>query len=173
MSNLTRKNNFRKNIDLFAKALANSPRASFGSDSNDVCPVTHSFSDGMYVREIFIPAGMWIVGRIHREDHPNFLLKGKVVVETEEGKVELTAPMSMISKAGTQRALYTLTDTVWVTVHLNPDNKQDVDRIVDRISVLTYEELSTGLKKLIVNIKNRFAKGKKRFNQHMKTLKGG
>ena len=44
-------------------------------DSEKVCPLTHSFSSGIYVREIFIPAGMFVVGKIHKHDHPNFLLK--------------------------------------------------------------------------------------------------
>ena len=52
--------------------------------STKVCPLKHTFSDGIYVREITIPAGMFIVGKIHKHDHPNFLLKGKVVVVTED-----------------------------------------------------------------------------------------
>ena len=54
-------------------------------DSN-ICPLEHSFSDGIYVRKIFIPKGVFVVGKIHKHDHPNFLLEGEVSVLTEEEK---------------------------------------------------------------------------------------
>ena len=33
-------------------------------NSTKLCPLKHTFSDGIYVREIFIPAGMFIVGKL-------------------------------------------------------------------------------------------------------------
>ena len=106
--------------------------------STKVCPLKHSFSDGIYVREIFIPAGMFIVGKIHKHDHPNFLLKGEVIVVTEDGTEELTRPLSMISKAGTKRALYAKTDLVWTTVHANPTNTEDLEELEKEIIAPTY-----------------------------------
>ena len=47
---------------------------------NEACPLKHTFSDGIYVREIFIPQGMLLTGKIHKHKHPNFLLKGEVMV---------------------------------------------------------------------------------------------
>jgi len=108
--------------------------------STQACPLKHSFSSGIYVREIFIPAGMLVVGKIHKHDHPNFLLKGEVLVVTEEGTEELVAPMSMISKAGTKRALYAKTDLLWITIHLNPTNTQDLDELEEEIIAQSYEE---------------------------------
>src|ERR1035437_7035163 len=62
---------------------------------NDLCPLKHTFSDGIYVREIFIPAGTYIVGKLHKHSHPNFLLSGVVDVITEgAGRESLIAPMS-------------------------------------------------------------------------------
>ena len=112
-------------------------------DSERVCPLEHKFSDGIYVREITIPAGTFIVGKIHKHDHPNFLLEGEVTVITEEGIEELKAPMSMISKAGTKRALYAKTDLVWTTVHLNPTNTEDLDELEEEIIAQSYEEYET------------------------------
>lgn len=106
---------------------------------NNTCPVTHTFADGMYVREIFIPAGMFVVGKIHKHSHPNFLLSGIVRVVTEFGSDQLTGPISIISKAGTKRALYAITDLVWVTVHLNPTNTQDLGELEDEIIAPSYE----------------------------------
>lgn len=106
---------------------------------NDTCPVTHTFADGMYVREIFIPAGMFVVGKIHKHSHPNFLLSGIVRVVTEFGSEQLIGPRSIISKAGTKRALYAITDLVWVTVHLNPTNTEDLGELEEEIIAPSYE----------------------------------
>jgi hypothetical protein len=106
----------RGEIALLEKDIAAIPGAWVGDSDN--CPLTHSFSDGIYTREIFIPADVLLVGKIHRHEHPNFLLKGRVTVITEAGGLEeLTAPCYMISPAGTKRVVYTHEDTVWVTVH--------------------------------------------------------
>lgn len=107
---------------------------------NNLCPVKHSFSDGIYVREIFIPAGTFIVGKIHKHDHPNFLMSGTVNVITEFESKTLKGPLSIISKAGTKRALYSVTDLVWITVHCNPTNTQDLQELEDLIIAKTYEE---------------------------------
>jgi hypothetical protein len=111
------------------------------SGDTDRCPLKHSFSDGMYVREIFIPAGELIAGKIHKHRHPNFLLKGTVEVFTEEKHLEtLVAPCSMISSAGTKRILYAETDLVWVTVHNNPTNTRDLKVLEDSIIAESFEE---------------------------------
>ena len=112
---------------------------SFVGDS-DKCPLTHRFSDGIYVREIKIPKGMLIVGKIHKHDHPNFLMEGEVCVITEtEGEEYLAAPLSMISKKGTKRALYAITDLTWVTVHNNPTNTQDLEELEKLVIAPSYE----------------------------------
>ena len=107
---------------------------------NEVCPLKHTFADGIYVREIFIPKGMCIVGKIHKHSHPNFLMKGTVNVVTEFGSERIEAPCSMISKAGTKRALYAETDLIWVTVHSNVSNTQDIDKIEDFVIAESYGE---------------------------------
>jgi len=129
----------RENILDFEDALAQVPTATKG-DRKD-CPLKHSFADGIYVREIFIPADMLLTGKIHKHAHPNFLMKGKVKVVTEgAGEEVLEAPVSMISKAGTKRIVYTITDTVWVTVHHNPTNTQDLLVIEDNVIAKNYVE---------------------------------
>ena len=139
-STIVKKNEFRKLISSFAKTLSKIHGITFGD--NERCPLKHTFSDGIYVREIFMPAGTVCVGKIHRHDHPNFLMKGRVTVVTEEGGIqELQAPLSMISPAGTQRAVYVHEDTIWITVHLNPDNETDLKKIEDFVIAKTYDDL--------------------------------
>lgn len=120
--------------------------AFFGNTIN--CPLKHSFTDGIYVREIFIPKGTMLTGRIHKHEHPNFLLKGTVKIATEYDGVQiLKAPLSMISKAGTKRTLIALTDLVWVTVHHNPKNKQNIDELESDIVAPSYEEYDKFIEK--------------------------
>ena len=136
----------RKSIIGFQNELHSMNGDVFGD--SELCPLKHSFCDGMYVREIFIPKGTYVVGKIHKHAHPNFLLKGKVKVATEEGVQILTAPLSMISKAGTKRALHTLEDCVWVTVHQNLSNTRDVPELVDMFTAKSYEEYDDYCKQL-------------------------
>lgn len=132
----------RKDILTLERALSKVPGAKFGD--SDLMPLKHSFADGIYVREIFIPKGCVLTGKIHRHSHPNFLMSGEVIVVTEEGGREhLKAPLSMISKPGTKRAIMALEDTVWITVHFNPDNGTNLEKIEDYVIAPSYEALET------------------------------
>lgn len=125
----------------------------------EICPLTHKFADGIYVREIFIPAGMYIVGKIHKHKHPNFLLSGTVDVITESGGEErLTGPMAIISEAGTKRALRTITDVRWVTVHLNESNTRDIKKLEDEIIANSFDEFD----KFVVKKNSYLSKIKRR-----------
>ena len=136
----TNKLAMRNTIKMFADKLATIEGVTYGDNVN--CPLTHTFSDGIYVREIFMPAGTVCVGKIHRHEHPNMLMKGRVTVVTEEGGItELQAPMSMISPAGTQRAVFVHEDTIWITIHHNPDNETDIDKIEEFVIAKSYDEL--------------------------------
>lgn len=126
----------RVDVLLFESELAKQPGVFFGDTDN--CPLTHKFSEGMYVREIFIPKGMCVVGKIHKHSHPNFLLKGEVLVVTEQGKEHLKAPLSMISPAGIKRVVFALEDSIWITVHATQET--DLVKIEDEVIAKTYEE---------------------------------
>lgn len=129
----------RNRIVDFEQFLSKADGATFG-DSPEM-PLTHRFSDGMYTREIFIPAGTLLTGKIHKHDHPNFLMSGEVLVVTEsEGKEHLKGPLTMISPPGTKRALYAITDVTWVTVHLNPTNTQDLGELENIVIAQDFDE---------------------------------
>lgn len=128
----------REDILALEAALAKVPGAVFGD--SDLMPLKHTFAPGVYVREIFIPKGTVLTGKIHRHAHPNFLMSGEVIVVTEhEGRQHLKAPMSMISKAGTKRAIIALEDTIWITVHIT--NETDLKKIEDYVIAPTYGDL--------------------------------
>jgi hypothetical protein len=98
------------------------------------CPVTHLFTEGMYTREIFMPKGSLVTSKIHKTEHPFVLSKGKLLVSIDKGEwVEMEAPFTGITRAGTRRVAYILEDTVWTTFHANPDNISDLDEIEDLV----------------------------------------
>jgi len=97
-------------------------------------PVTHRFTPGLYIREIFMPAGSLLTSKIHNTEHPYVISKGKVSVWTgSEGVVTLEAPHTGVTKPGTRRVLFIHEDTTWVTFHVNPDDCADVEAIGARI----------------------------------------
>jgi hypothetical protein len=96
-------------------------------------PVRHSFAPGIYAREMSIPEGTLLIGKIHKHRHHNFLMQGSIIVLTEEEGVKLLqAPLMIVSEPGTQRIGYAVTDTIWTTVHENKDNTEDLGIIEKR-----------------------------------------
>ena len=104
-------------------------------------PLKHTFTTGVYAREIFIPKGSVIVGKIHRHDHINFISYGDVTVLTKDGLKRVVGPCTMVSTAGTKRALYTHEDTVWTTIHANPIEERDLEKLEDFIIAKSYAAL--------------------------------
>ena len=49
-------------------------------------PKSEKYGCSTYAREIFLPKGSFVVGKIHRHQHLNIISKGKVKVFTEFGE---------------------------------------------------------------------------------------
>jgi hypothetical protein len=116
-------------------------------------PLKHSFAPGVYAREMEIPAGTLLIGKVHKHRHHNFLMKGSIIILTESNGVELLqAPLMIVSKEGTQRIGYAITDTVWTTIHENKDNSEDL-RVIEKRTVIKdkikYLEYKNKLTKII------------------------
>lgn len=77
----------------------------------------HTFTDSIYVRECRLPKGMLLTSKIHKTNHPYFILKGRARVLTEEGVKEVVGPCYGVTPAGTKRLIYVLEDIVWCTCH--------------------------------------------------------
>lgn len=103
----------------------------------------HIYADGLYGREWTCEAGCIIVTEIHKVQHISSLIKGKIVVTSDSGCQVLEAPQFFVTEPGTQRVLLTLTDTVFTTVHLNPDNEKDPEVLKARLTVRTYDQLAS------------------------------
>jgi len=103
------------------------------------CPVQHHFAPGSYAREITMPEGLVVIGKIHRHAHVNVISKGRVRVLTQDGVQEYHAPCTFVSTPGTQRLVFILEDTVWTTVHVT--DKTDLAEIEQEVIVTNYAEL--------------------------------
>ncbi len=84
----------------------------------------HTFSDGVYARELLIPKDIVIIGKVHRHAHLNIVSKGKAAVWTPDGIRLIDAtnhPVTFESLPNTKRVVVALEDTVWTTIHLTKE----------------------------------------------------
>ena len=131
----------RKAILNFEDKIKSLPNAMIGDSKEylEKCPLKHSFVDGAYVRELFMPKGMLFVTKIHKITHAYFMMKGDCSILTEEGVKRIKGPFSGITKSGTKRVIYTHEDTIWITVHVT--KKTDITDIENDIIAKTYDEV--------------------------------
>lgn len=90
-------------------------------------PVFHHFAPGVYAREMRIPAGVLVTGKIHKTTHLNIVSAGELTVWTEDGMKRIRAPFTFVSKPGTKRVGLAHEDTVWTTIHAT--NETDLEKI--------------------------------------------
>ena len=82
------------------------------------CPNKHYFSPGVYVREIFMPAGTVVIGHEHKTRHLNIVSTGRARVMMNGVIKEIVAPVTFESEPGVRKVLHILEDMVWSTVHV-------------------------------------------------------
>lgn len=130
-NSLEQVNEYRDKVLDLEQELLESGLAITGEEFDKVNPLKHSFADGCYIREIFMPAKELVISKIHKKLHPFFILKGKVSILTEDGVQYIEAPYSGITKPGTKRVLYMHEDTVFITVSVT--DKTDLKEIEDEV----------------------------------------
>lgn len=97
------------------------------------CPLIHRFQDGVYLREIFMPADTFVIGHIHKTRHQNIVLSGKAIVMVD-GKQKLVQAGNVFeSEAGVQKVLYIIEDMRWITVHANPNDECDITKLEESL----------------------------------------
>lgn len=88
----------------------------------------HFFADGMYARVLFHPAGVTIVGKMHKREHFYIVTKGRVAIKTDGQQARIyEAGDVIVSSPGTKRALYAIEDCTYMTVHRT--KKRNLDGI--------------------------------------------
>lgn len=105
----------------------------------------HFFAPGVYLREIFMPAGSIFTGRIHKHEHLSIIHSGKVTTVTQDGVVTIDVgpgdpPYVMVAPPGIKRALYMHTDVRWSCIHLNPTNERDEAKLEEMITAGSFAE---------------------------------
>jgi hypothetical protein len=101
----------------------------------------HYFAPGLYMREIFVPAGVTMIGKIQKTEYLNIVSKGDISVMTEAGLKRTKAPAVLRSHPGLKRAGYAHEDSIWVTVHQNPTNERDIDKLEQSLFAETFAEV--------------------------------
>jgi len=129
----------RKGILDFEQKLDDLPSSVKGKELDKLCPLKHTFVDGAYIREIFMPKGIIITSKIHKICHPYFIMKGDCSVLTDEGVARLKAPYHGITQPGTKRILYIHEDTIWITVHVT--KHKDLAMIEEEIIAKSFDEI--------------------------------
>jgi hypothetical protein len=80
--------------------------------------LNHLFADGLYGRIITMPANTVVMTAIHKKENITTVVSGVCRVVNHDGTSEIiTAPAFFVTPAGTQRAVYVLEESTWITVH--------------------------------------------------------
>lgn len=97
-------------------------------------PVTSYFtSNGLYAREITIPAGTLAVGHAHNHEFMEVFMSGILLIPTADGPKEIHAPFTGIGKPNTRKLGLAITDCRWVTFHSVPEGFGTVEKMEELI----------------------------------------
>ena len=101
--------------------------------------VTNHFVEGLYGRELLIPKGVLVVSRVHKRPLINVISKGHVIILDVNGRREVQAPATFVDeKAGTQRVVYAVEETVWNTIH--PTELTTEEGLEEEMTTASYSE---------------------------------
>lgn len=81
-----------------------------------------------------------VIGKLHKFSHTWFLLKGELLISTDEGTINYIAPCYVNAPEGTKRIICAIEDSIFVNVHPNPDNITDIDELEDRLACVSYKQ---------------------------------
>jgi quercetin dioxygenase-like cupin family protein len=95
------------------------------------CPVVHHFGPGVYIREVVLPTGAYVIGHRHKASHVNIMLEGRITLFNQDGtRTELTAPQTFVGGAG--RKIAYIHETVrWQNVYATDET--DVETLEAQI----------------------------------------
>ena len=135
----------RASILELEKILLNSNNKSVVSNNGNIVrskefPLKHSFADGIYVRQMLMKKDSVVVGAIHNHLHVWFLLTGHITVATEDSTQDYVSPCYVVSTPGVKRVILANEESIFVNVHKNPTNTQDLDKLEAEIVSKNYKE---------------------------------
>jgi hypothetical protein len=91
------------------------------------CEERHHFGPGIYIKEVTMPAGAVIVGKVHKVEHMCIMLTGRMILVQEDGtKTELVAPATFVAKPG-RKVAYIIDTTVFQNIYATDET--DVEKL--------------------------------------------
>jgi len=91
--------------------------------------LSHSFCNGVYMREMRAPAGALVLGHAHAEACFNIVLEGKIRVFVNSEFKEVSAPQVFITPANTRKLGYVVEDLRWINVIASEStNVEDIEK---------------------------------------------
>lgn len=110
--------------------LTRSMKSASASEQLDL-PIKHTFLDGMYMRELFIPKGTLLVGKVHKLPCINVVSSGDISVLTETGSARVKAGYTVVTPAGIQKLGYAHEDTLFLNVFRTDEtDPQKIESVV-------------------------------------------
>ena len=93
--------------------------------------VQHHFYDGLYAKQMTLPAGHYAVSHRHSYDHISMLYAGVAQVEVDGVTTEYAAPAFILVKAGAEHKITAIADVTWFCVHETElTEAADIDRVL-------------------------------------------
>ena len=93
--------------------------------------IVHHFSDGLYAKEMRIPAGYVAGQHAHEYAHLSVLAQGRVQVQVDGEIKEFRAPACINIEAEQIHLIEALEDCVWFCIHATDETDPDkVDEVL-------------------------------------------
>lgn len=106
-------------VDIMEQAMLQLPQVE--------CSVEHIFGDGIYIRQVTLPAGAMVIGHFQKTVHMNIMIKGKVMMPDGNGGSKiLSAPMTFQGSQG-RKVGYVLEEVLWQNVYAT--HETDIDKL--------------------------------------------
>lgn len=93
----------------------------------------------LYARAGTLPVGSLVFGEIHKDPCINILLKGVLLVRTENGIKRVVAPDIFVTGRGIKKIGYVEEEAFMANIHLTETN--DPEKVEEELAAKTYEEL--------------------------------
>ena len=90
------------------------------------CPVEHIFGPGIYIRQVFLPAGAIVMGHAHKHESLNMVLTGRIALLEDGVRREVAAPYVFTGSVG-RKLCYVLEDCVFQNIFATKET--DIGRL--------------------------------------------
>ena len=75
----------RKKIEILEQELLTIDHPNIVKGNTKFFPLKHSFSEGVYIREMLMEKDGMVIGKLHKYSHTWFLMQGEIIVATDQG----------------------------------------------------------------------------------------